>query len=252
MNLLKFPGLVLASFRAIICFVSILIAIAIYVVTIPILGHTPKRAFKLRRSWLKFGQPLLGIKVEYKGKPIDQAALYVSNHRTLSDPIATCLVVNAFVIAKAEVANIPILNQGAKLTGVMYVKRDSKKSRSSVRETTTEVLQSGQNVLVYPEGTTSGEVMPLPYRYGTFTEAMKHGIPIVPIAIEYKHEKDMWREGKLIPQFFRQFSHLSTQILHVIGDPIVASSGEEAANIAREWTFNTVDGYLEKQQLPTL
>ncbi len=244
MNLLKFPGLLLALFRAIVCFGSILLVLILYVITIPIFGHNQVRAFNLRRNWLKFGQRLLGIKVEYKGKPINTAALYVSNHRTLSDPIATCRVLDAFVIAKAEVADIPILNQGAKLTGVMYVKRDSKESRSSVRETTTEVLKSGQNVLVYPEGTTSGEVMPLPYRYGTFTEAIKHNIPIVPIAIEYKHQKDMWRQGKLIPQFFRQFSHLNTHILHIIGEPIEAESGEEAAQIARQWTYDMVDGYI--------
>ncbi len=246
MTLLSLPRYILAFVRGLLAFTSILLFLIVYTITIPIFGNSDTRKFKLRRAWLKFGIPLFGMRIEHRGTPIGVPALYVCNHRSLSDPMATCLYLDAYVIAKAEVGNIPILSKGAELTGIIYVKRENKDSRNAVREKTIETIQSGKNVLVYPEGTVSGNEKILPYRFGTFIEAAKHGIPIVPIAIEYRRKKNIWIKIGLIAHFFKQFSYWRTDMLHVIGKPITGVSGEEAAKIAEEWTLSVMKDYLEK------
>lgn len=242
-TLLRIPGYCLALIRAIFAFVSILLFVSVYLITIPIFGNNQERAFKLRRSWIRWGMWLFGIKIENTGKPIEETALYVSNHLSFTDPIATCLNLNAFVIAKAEVANIPFLSKGAELTGVIYVKRDSKESRSNTRKALVDTLKSGKNILVYPEGTVSQDSLILPYKTGAFREAVSHGFPIVPIAIQYRDEKDRWAKNTgIVAHFFNQLSYFKTVITHEFGAPIRGTDGEEVAKVAYEWTKDKLGG----------
>ncbi|MBK8699860.1 MAG: 1-acyl-sn-glycerol-3-phosphate acyltransferase [Saprospiraceae bacterium] len=168
-----------------------------YAVTMLWRKHSPERAFALRKTWLTyFGHPILNIHVEVSGGPIQEPALYVSNHRSFADPVILCRYLDAYVIAKAEVASYPVINKGAELTGVLYVKRDDSKSRNEVRDLMVQTIKKGYNVLVYPEGTVGIQSKTLPFKVGSFMEAARNGIPVVPIAIEYRSEKDLW----LIPQ----------------------------------------------------
>jgi len=236
-TLLRIPGYFLALIRAIFAFFTILLYVTVYLVTIPLFGNTQERAFNLRRNWIKLGMRLFGIQVKHIGQPINKAALYVSNHLSFTDPIATCLHLNAFVIAKAEVANIPFLSKGAELTGVIYVKRESKTSRSNTRKALVDTLNSGKNILVYPEGTVSQDSLILPYKTGAFREAITNGHPVVPIAIYYRDNKDRWQKNTgIIKHFFTQLSYLKTVITHEIGDPITGTDGKLVAQRAHDWT----------------
>ena len=78
--------------------------------------------------------PILNMHVIIEGKPHDKPALYVCNHRSFADPLAILPYLDAYVIAKAEVASYPIINKGAELTGVLYVKREDSQSRNAVRD----------------------------------------------------------------------------------------------------------------------
>lgn len=242
---MRIPGYILAFIRAVLAFVSILLFVSVYLITIPIFGNNQERAFKLRRNWIRWGMWLFGIKIKNTGSPIDETALYVSNHLSFTDPIATCLHLNAFVIAKAEVANIPFLSKGAELTGVIYVKRDSKESRSNTRKALVDTLKSGKNILVYPEGTVSQDSLILPYKTGAFREAVANGFPIVPIMISYRDQKDRWPKNTgIVAHFFNQLSYYRTVITHEFGEPIRGKDGEAVAMQAYEWT----EGKLKEAQ----
>lgn len=234
-------GFLLALVRALYAFISMGLMLLVYVVTIPILGNSSARSFRLRRTWIRWAMPVFGMKMHHHGKPIDEPALYVSNHKTFTDPMATCRFLNAFVIAKSEVGNIPILSQGAEITGVIFVKRENKESRSSVRQTAIDTILSGENVLVYPEGTTTGANELRPYRYGMFVEAAERNIPIVPISIGYTKDKDHWTGGNIVGQFFKQFSYPRTEIYHTIGKPLRGIDGKDAAILARDWTIDQLE-----------
>lgn len=218
----------------------------IYILSIPIFGNTQERAFKLRRKWITLGMIIFGIKLTHKGQPLDQPALYVSNHLSFTDPIATCKYVDAYVIAKAEVGNIPLLSKGVEMTGVIYVDRGSKSSRSNTRKALVDTLTSGKNVLVYPEGTVSENSIILPYKAGAFREAVANGIPIVPIAISYGAEKDIWNNTGLVAHFFKQLSYWRTEINQEFGAPITGDSGDDIALKANAWTLEKISPYRNR------
>ena len=102
MNLLRIPGSVLAFIRAIILILLLPILVIGYLIASSIFfKHTFARAYQLRRIFIRVAIPVLGISIEREGEPIEGAALYLSNHRSFSDPLILCSVLNANVIAKA-------------------------------------------------------------------------------------------------------------------------------------------------------
>jgi len=211
-----------------------------YLVSMLFRKRTKATDFALRRSWVSLAATVLGIQYEVTGKAHDKPALYVSNHRSFSDPLVITIFIDAFVIAKAEVAGYPVINKGAEMTGILYVKRDDKDSRTAARKALVKTILAGHNVLVYPEGTVAKTKHTLPYKRGTFKEAALHNIPVVPIAIEYKDEVDLWPQGSFVKQFFRQFGKKSTFVKLKIGDSFTNTNGDILREDVERWTNETI------------
>lgn len=205
-----------------------------------IVRHTKEKAFVLRRLFLRYANFILGIKTDVTGSIPKETALYVSNHRSLSDPLILCNFLDAYVIAKAEVAKYPIISTGARLTGILYVQREEKTSRRAVREKMKETLLLGANVLVYPEGTVNYKKNTLPYKAGTFKEVSALNIPIVPVCLEYKRAKDIWCKRSMFEHFILQFGHLTTVTRLVIGEPMLDEDGEYLREKCEDWTNQTI------------
>lgn len=231
------PGLyILAAVRAILVFGMMVVYMLLYGLSCIVVPHSAERAFRLRKHYLHWVCiPLLNLKIDITGKPAQYACLYVCNHRSFADPIVLCSIIDAFVIAKAEVKNYPIINKGAELTGVIWVDRQNQHSRSQTRSKLVETLCGGYNILVFPEGTVGKEKSTLPFRKGTFMEAAANGIEVVPVAIEYRDKSDLWVLQKFLPQYFYQFSKWSTHIKVNFGEAIKSENGTELHDISYHW-----------------
>ncbi len=215
---------------------SIVIGLLGYAFTTIFKGNTPERAFRLRRRWIRWVVlPILNIKYKVKGKPPITPALYVCNHRSFVDPLINCAYLDAYIIAKAEIAKYPIINKGAEMTGVLWVKRDSTKSRNATREKLVETLLDGYNVLVYPEGTVGVTPETLKFSKGTFAEAVKNNIPIVPIALEYRDTKDLWQDTSFVQHYFNQFASWRTEVKMSFGPAMTAEDGPQLSLDAQAW-----------------
>ena len=198
--------------------------------------HTKEKGFRLRRQWARLGTRILGIKNTIEGSAELEPALYVINHRSLVDPMIIAPYLNAFVVAKAEVASYPVLGYGAAKTGIVFVKRDNKDSRSATIDTIREVLKRGDNVMIFPEGTINLYKLTKEYKLGSFRVAAELGVPIIPVVLEYRDDKDLWTKEKMIPQFLKQFGAWNTYTKTRIGDPIYGTDGIELMEKAQAWT----------------
>lgn len=188
----------------------------------------------------------MNIKCEVKGTPLDEPALYVCNHRSFSDPLINCAYLDAYVIAKAEIASYPIINKGAEVTGVLWVKRESIKSRNATREKLVETLLKGYNVLVYPEGTVGVTPGTLKFSKGTFAEAAEHHIPVVPIALEYRDTKDLWQNSSFLEHYFHQFAAWRTETKMSFGPALRSNDGPAMSIQAREWITSELANMQEQ------
>lgn len=220
-----------------------------FLISLIVTKKTWKRAFRLRRNWLGLANFFLNIHVDKVGDPPITPALYVSNHRSFSDPLILLEHLNAFVIAKAEVSSYPLINKGAELTGIVYVKRENKDSRRATRETMINTIRNGYNVLVYPEGTVGKNPETLPFKMGTFMEAAKEDIPVVPVAIAYKSPKDLWTIPNFIKQYLHQFSKWKTEVKLEFGPVLRSHDGQELHDQAYQWVNEKIremqDGWSE-------
>ncbi len=233
---------VLAIVRALILTITMGLFLLCYAITRIVLPHTNKSAFRLRRAWIKYvAMPILNIKTEVVGKPIEGAALYVSNHRSFIDPLIISQYLDAFIIAKAEIADYPIINKGAGVTGVIWVRRDSRDSRSATRQAYIDTIQGGDNVLVYPEGTISVDKTILSFNTGTFKEAAKQGFTVVPVVLEYRDESDMWTVDGLLKYYIRQCSKWSIETKLTFGPPIDGNDGIVLRDEAQKWVTEELD-----------
>lgn len=151
---------------------------------------TEKRQFahKVAGKWAKTMVSLAGGTVEVIGIeniPQDKPVLFASNHQGNFDiPLLLSNIPKPIgFVAKVELEKLPIINTWMKLIECVFI--DRKDMRQSLRtiSTATEILKSGQSMVIFPEGTRSkgGEMQP--FKPGSLRLAQKAGTPIVPVSI---------------------------------------------------------------------
>jgi len=89
--------------------------------------------------------------------------------------------------------------------------------------------------LVYPEGTVGVTPETLKFSKGTFTEAVKNNIPVVPIALEYRDTKDMWQNTNVLQHYYSQFATWKTEIKMSFGPAMTANDGPALSLKAHDW-----------------
>lgn len=196
-------------------------------------------ALRWRRKWANRSLWMLGVRIERSGAvpgPKDGPYIFIGNHRSYIDPIALLTDVEALPVAKAEVSAWPLIGYAARVTGILYVKRESKRSRADTLGAMEEYLKKGYSVLVYPEGTTITDPKTLPFKRGAFRLAAKTGVPIVPTAIEYHDLGDAWvGDDTFIPHFMRCFGKSRTRLLLRYGQPIQGEDAKELLHKCQSW-----------------
>ena len=132
---------------------------------------------------------ILGIRVRVHGQRSDVTpTLFVCNHVSYLDiEVLGGLVPGSFV-AKAEVATWPFFSTLAKAQRTIFIERTSGKTSAS-RDEMMRRLNTGDNLLLFPEGTSSDGTRVLPFRSALFGVAQlrREEKPIVvqPVAISY-------------------------------------------------------------------
>lgn len=142
-----------------------------------------------RRPWTRFclrwACRCLGLDLHQHGLPSENTALFVSNHISWSDiPVLGSLAQIRF-LSKAEVAKWPVIGWLARQAGTLFIQRGGGQVRR-VRGQIIGNLQAGENVLIYPEGTTSAGLTVLPFHGLLLKAATESKVPVQPITIAYR------------------------------------------------------------------
>lgn len=107
----------------------------------------------------------------------------VANHQSLVD---IPLVLAAFpreirFIAKRELGRIPLFGRAMVAAGNLFVDREDPRDAVRLIRQAEELLAKGRSVVVFPEGTRSGDGSIGEFRPGAFHIAWKTGYPLVPV-----------------------------------------------------------------------
>ncbi len=142
-------------------------------------------AVDLPAKFARFFVPLMGMKTKVIGREkIDADAnyVYIANHSSNMDPFVHYSVIpnkRLRIIAKDEILKIPLFGFVLKHLFVP-VKRADRKDRSRVMNTMKEVMDAGDSMFLYAEGTRTRDTSLLrEFKSGAFRLAIASGRPYV-------------------------------------------------------------------------
>jgi len=229
----KIRGYIRLFFVAII---TIIAFITVYVVAI-IPGNKYKIRLKVRKLWSKVFVFILNYKVEVRGKfPTDRNYLFVGNHRSSLDPFVCLAYLEGNPVSRADVRNYPFLGKGAEISGIIFVTKESKSSRSATKEAISKALQEGKSIMIYPEGKTSAEPTTSTFQKGSFDIAAEFGIPIIPFALEYKSTADYWdHTDTMAVHYFKNLAKPKTYVRLSVGEVITGDNAFSLLRQSQQW-----------------
>ena len=131
-----------------------------------------------------------GVQLIVEGRehiPPSGAAVFVGNHRSYFDiPLMLVGLDKPHgILAKEELAHIPLLSRWMRLLGCVYVQRDDVRGSLQALKDASAVVGRGESFTIFPEGTRyKGEEGGVgEFKAGAFRIAIKSGAPVVPVAI---------------------------------------------------------------------
>ena len=132
---------------------------------------------------------LLGLDVRVIGTPAQRLdgrpVVFASNHSSWLDVLVLGGVVEACFIAKADVARWPVIQTIARLGRTVYVSRRAT-STGRERDDMRARLDAGDNLILFPEGTSSDGSRVLPFRSAFFSIVEGDQPPLIqPVSIVY-------------------------------------------------------------------
>ena len=149
-------------------------------------SHLSQRvAITCTKYFCKLVLLLFNIKVRATWAPQKKASLYLSNHLSYLDAIALFSEVDAVFITSTEIRDSAGLGHLCKLAHCVFTNRESiwgiKKEIQQIRQT----LESGFNVALFPEGTTSSGHFIKNFKSSLVQAAVEAHSEVIPITINY-------------------------------------------------------------------
>jgi 1-acyl-sn-glycerol-3-phosphate acyltransferase len=148
--------------------------------------------FKLRliQWWCKNLLAAFNLKVSSHGHvPARNAQLsstmFVANHISWSDIHAINSIIALRFIAKSEIKNWPIFGYLVSRANALFIDRRNKRDAKRTIDVAVQSLQAGDNLCLFPEGTTSDGSVLYPFKSSLIQAAIEAKACIWPLAIRY-------------------------------------------------------------------
>jgi 1-acyl-sn-glycerol-3-phosphate acyltransferase len=139
------------------------------------------------RAWSRLILTTTGVRVTVRG--LDRVTpgttyIFVSNHQSIYDipVIFASLPYQVRIIAKTSLAKFPVLGWHLKRGGHLFVDRKHP-DPSGILKRWRALVTEGLSLLIFAEGTRSGDGQVARFKAGSFLLALQAGLPVVPLAV---------------------------------------------------------------------
>ena len=153
--------------------------------------HHLWKMFGARSIWpqvyLAYAARCAGLRVRIEGRPLQQQVLFVSNHVTWLDILALGGATGAAFVSRDDVESWPLVGWIAGLNDTIYVARQARREVHGQADRLRRALAEGRTVALFPEGTTEGGHVVLPFRPSLFASLFPplEGVKVQPVCIDY-------------------------------------------------------------------
>jgi 1-acyl-sn-glycerol-3-phosphate acyltransferase len=137
--------------------------------------------------FLRFAARICGAKVEVIGTHLRRDVFYVANHVSWVDILALAGASGTAFVAKAELAQSPVVGWLASLNRTVFVKREHRMGVAEQINALKEALVDNWSVTVFPEGTTTDGQSLLPFKTSMLSvlEPPPPGVLVQPVVLDY-------------------------------------------------------------------
>jgi 1-acyl-sn-glycerol-3-phosphate acyltransferase len=137
--------------------------------------------------FLRYAARVCGARVEVIGTHLKRDVFYVANHISWVDILALAGASGTAFVAKAELAEAPMVGWLASLNRTVFVKREHRMGVAEQINALKEALVDNWSVTVFPEGTTTDGQSLLPFKTSMLSvlEPPPPGVLVQPVILDY-------------------------------------------------------------------
>jgi len=163
--------------------------IGLLIIFVPL--HYIYRAFSYGSPFpmlfLRYAARVCGARVEVVGTHLKRDVFFVANHVSWIDILALAGASGTAFVAKAELAEAPVVGWLASLNRTVFVKREHRMGVAEQINALKEALVDNWSVTVFPEGTTTDGHSLLPFKTSMLSvlEPPPPGVLVQPVIIDY-------------------------------------------------------------------
>jgi cytidylate kinase len=172
------------------------------------------------------------LRIRFEGDedlPRTGPLIVAANHASSADPVLIGAFLNAKLgrpvnwLGKRELLEFPLTGWAFRIAGIHPVDREA--ADLDAFRTAMRILEAGQVLAVFPEGTRSRDGALQPVREGVGMLALRSGAAVLPVAVV---DSDLaWPRGRLLPRF-------GSRVSVRFGRPFEVDQAEPAAPAAGE------------------
>ncbi|QNM98226.1 lysophospholipid acyltransferase family protein [Chitinimonas koreensis] len=177
--------------------------------TVPMLALAVLPQALLRRiypplfhAWCRCFVRALGVELRlhqhYRGV-LPERYVLIANHPSAFEDIGIPALFPVRSLAKAEVADWPLLGRIARAADTLFVRRESAESRRAASQALSDAARAGDRLALYPEGGCKGRRLAGRFFSGAFVASFDSGVPIVPVFLHYPAQETFeWGDQHLL------------------------------------------------------
>ncbi|QIQ85669.1 1-acyl-sn-glycerol-3-phosphate acyltransferase [Erythrobacter sp.] len=137
--------------------------------------------------FLRYAARVSGAKVTTEGTHLKRDVFYVANHVSWIDILSLAGACGTAFVAKAELAQAPLVGWLASLNRTVFVKREHRMGVAEQINALKEALADNWSVTVFPEGTTTDGQSLLPFKTSMLSvlEPPPPGVLVQPVLLDY-------------------------------------------------------------------
>ncbi|MDQ8022620.1 MAG: lysophospholipid acyltransferase family protein [Moraxellaceae bacterium] len=139
----------------------------------------------IKQAWSQQLIQLLGLRLTTTGTTPTGSALIVSNHISWLDIFVLNAATQTHFVCKDEVRDWPIIGWLVEHTDTLFIARGSRSAAARASAAVLACLREQDQVVVFPEGTTTNGLALLPFRPALFQAAVDAPCPVQPALLRY-------------------------------------------------------------------
>lgn len=160
--------------------------------------------------------------------------LVVTNHRSAIDIGVVLSTFGGTMVSRADLASWPVIGAAARAVGTVFVDRSSAKSGAATIRTIQKLLEDGETINLFPEGTTFEGDEVRPFHGGAFVSAVRAEAEILPIGIAYPKSSGAAFFNEKFPQHLARMARSrGTRMVVAVGTPFIARRADRATDVTK-------------------